>query len=831
MVFRACWGRRLAAYLAHDGDSAEEVVAKCVWVLYLGGTLTCPFVAALIQWLNLHGPTEEQSSGFVLLVSGVTGAIAIALIEFLISRKLTESRILFTTALLLVSTCMVDLAYMGQLFRTWPYFVVIIDILLLVRAPEWLVTGTAWFTVLWLFVAAMEIGFRMGLADLPFTTAMEWRYNRMCTCANPPCKNVSGLGAFVFAVMVVLATYYTTRKFRNGMDREREAVLAAISAAKHVAACLAVFDLIAASEYLKAYGRTLPPELLESYTALLQNLSSYRPFLPREFFLGLTDSSSVHDAHIPPGHLAKDNAIVFTNVCEAATLWANAPESMKNSIQQYSHLARRLIEETDGYQVNAVGDSFVVAFHTAHDAVAFGVELLAQASGPAVYHETPLRLRIGIDYGPCVVQKSVLTGRYEYFGSTVNRASAAEQRGIGNAVTVTREVLNAMNNELPLTVMGIAHGTEQYGRGSISLTVLLPHCLRHFEGSVRQIAGSMGRAAHSDDGEDGDSEAPTRTSNDREDEDPSSHHDVPLPLMARSRSESEAVAESASVCVLRLPINKSGPGVNSWYVSDWVETVSTHLNETGGCLSTVFGGFVVVSWGVQEPCAQHVNESARFLILTHRSLGEGVVAGLATGPVRRLAVSASPSQSFMTLSGPTVDLAHSLCLASLEINTLVLTGCLSTEATDQHHKNPTLKPHLRPIDQWDVVLHMKLSKVVVLELNVRRLSESDFAAQSDVDSHPAAWSGKYWGAFLAGDVAALRALSTDLSVRCAADLLERNEHLPHALMRWVGEADRVDSLLKEDLSGHELRGLAAELQDEIYDAKPRSYGDNHLPSS
>eukprot|EP01063_Lacrimia_lanifica_P038124 TRINITY_DN801_c2_g1_i1.p1 TRINITY_DN801_c2_g1~~TRINITY_DN801_c2_g1_i1.p1 ORF type:complete len:1920 (+),score=622.38 TRINITY_DN801_c2_g1_i1:2608-8367(+) len=166
-----------------------------------------------------------------------------------------------------------------------------------------------------------------------------------------------------------------------------------------------------------------------------------------------------------------DVAICFTDIKSSTQLWEFAPEAMRDALITHNKCIRTMISRHKGYEVKTIGDAFMVAFQSARSAVQFALDvqlelvkaewdrrlLMCSACNrvesskktkgafPLVWNG--LQIRIGINYGYADIQTNPVTNREDYFGSTVNKAARVEAAGVGGVVTVTDDVLNAVEKE------------------------------------------------------------------------------------------------------------------------------------------------------------------------------------------------------------------------------------------------------------------------------------------------------------------------------------------------------------------------------------------------
>ncbi|KAG2370921.1 hypothetical protein C9374_013721 [Naegleria lovaniensis] len=134
--------------------------------------------------------------------------------------------------------------------------------------------------------------------------------------------------------------------------------------------------------------------------------------------------------------------IVFTSIQNAALLWTLATETMKKVMTIHNRVMRRNIKKFRGYEVKTHLDSFMIAFQCPLDAVACCLSIQKELlecewtsdmlafpdlrkvvwNDHVVYHGP--RVKIGIHFGSDIqAQYDTTTRRFDYFGTTVNKAS------------------------------------------------------------------------------------------------------------------------------------------------------------------------------------------------------------------------------------------------------------------------------------------------------------------------------------------------------------------------------------------------------------------------
>eukprot|EP01062_Namystynia_karyoxenos_P039387 TRINITY_DN2863_c1_g1_i1.p1 TRINITY_DN2863_c1_g1~~TRINITY_DN2863_c1_g1_i1.p1 ORF type:complete len:1970 (+),score=454.14 TRINITY_DN2863_c1_g1_i1:75-5912(+) len=193
-------------------------------------------------------------------------------------------------------------------------------------------------------------------------------------------------------------------------------------------------------------------------------------------------------------------AMVFTDIQSSTKLWEAAPSGMQDGLRIHNRLFRELVTANGGYEVKTIGDAFMVAFQSAAEACAFGLQAqerltqeewaadlqqladcrTVERDGATVWHG--LRVRIGVHYGPAELERNPLTNRADYFGPTVNKASRVESAACGGLVAVTAEVLAELD-AAAMAALGdpvlIHFGARELKgvQGPVELSGLLPRSL------------------------------------------------------------------------------------------------------------------------------------------------------------------------------------------------------------------------------------------------------------------------------------------------------------------------------------------------------------------
>ncbi|KAL1956499.1 hypothetical protein VTO42DRAFT_7062 [Malbranchea cinnamomea] len=169
-----------------------------------------------------------------------------------------------------------------------------------------------------------------------------------------------------------------------------------------------------------------------------------------------SDSRLARLDHVEPptGELA----IIFTDIRKSTSLWESYPVAMRSAIQIHNDLFRRQLGIIGGYEVKTEGDAFMVSFSTPTAALLWCFtcqsqlldapwprEILDTAAcreqydpdGNLIYRG--LSVRMGVHWGRPVCEKDPVTGRMDYFGPMVNRASRISAVADGGQIFVSSD--------------------------------------------------------------------------------------------------------------------------------------------------------------------------------------------------------------------------------------------------------------------------------------------------------------------------------------------------------------------------------------------------------
>eukprot|EP01063_Lacrimia_lanifica_P038128 TRINITY_DN801_c5_g1_i1.p1 TRINITY_DN801_c5_g1~~TRINITY_DN801_c5_g1_i1.p1 ORF type:complete len:762 (+),score=184.25 TRINITY_DN801_c5_g1_i1:60-2345(+) len=596
----------------------------------------------------------------------------------------------------------------------------------------------------WVTLMESELLFRFGLLDLPLSPSAESR-RAVCDCAEPPCGMPFDLTlrSYVFAIFIFVMDFALTLYFANSVREERDKMTAAVATTQAIAECFARFDLARASEILEV--SELPDDLERALSAIFSNLNSYRPYLPSalfEFDVG---------SHDVPGANGSGVAVVFTDIRASTKLWECSGDAMDAALTVHNTIIREAIAAFDGYEVKTIGDAFMVAFANAGSAVAFGLDVqrsLSNAEWPRglsrgeIDEYDLLMVRVGVHCGQASVKQNPATGRFDYFGGTVNMAARVEANGAPGAVTVTPEVLEAVGSDPAVLegVVQIAYADAREAKGfakKVQFTALLPSGIARYIPIVRAHCAA---------------EQPQRTCSIDSAGDRRSSTPVSTPSSPGVMPPFAAPKAMGTLCVLRLRA-----------VED-IQQLGPCLAGGEGRIATVFGEYCVMSWGAARntaPARAHFDKAVAFL-LDLQGKAPGFCAGVASGMVTKQHLSASATQRFITVGGPCVPVALSLCEGAAALGASVLAASLDPDVGAENAAGEGDIP-LRPVDLWDV------NGCVTQVYDIPLSGTSGDAAAA------------FCAAYHAGDADALRQIAEgDAVLAAAARLSERGGHLQHA---------------------------------------------------
>eukprot|EP01062_Namystynia_karyoxenos_P004799 TRINITY_DN11696_c0_g3_i1.p1 TRINITY_DN11696_c0_g3~~TRINITY_DN11696_c0_g3_i1.p1 ORF type:complete len:880 (+),score=277.35 TRINITY_DN11696_c0_g3_i1:104-2743(+) len=496
-----------ARLVAKEGDTPADRAAKRIAAPVLMYVGAAAIIAILVSQLNTQVP-DSWTIGFAFLsLISIAGGVALAKSRWSVRDVGAAVSVAYCCSILVADAN--NAAAMNP--RIWSFVVLILDLALVLGLMQWVQLVIIGLTLAYLAVERFEAVFRPGLYELTFLGYGRPGVTTVCDCGQPPCgvTIASGANALLGFSIVFLMDYGMTRGFAIGLRKQMELIDASISVAERVSVLLAKYAVDEAELVVSQDGEKLPEALRYSMERLLDNLRSYRPYLP-DSLLQCEDGSEGGEedgARIDPPGLDSDDdphvCLCFTDIESSTALWEAQPQGMYDALQIHNRVMRRAAAVCGGYEVKTIGDAFMFCFATTEGACRFALEaqrqLLRQqwppdlleldlcrplaAAGPEgedLMLWNGLRVRIGINCGGARVQRNPVTGRCDYFGGTVNvaaRVEAAVQRG--GLIGVTNAVLDDLGGG-GLAALGspavIPIGPRQLKgvRGEVTVSLLLP---------------------------------------------------------------------------------------------------------------------------------------------------------------------------------------------------------------------------------------------------------------------------------------------------------------------------------------------------------------------
>eukprot|EP01065_Artemidia_motanka_P019515 TRINITY_DN2321_c0_g1_i9.p1 TRINITY_DN2321_c0_g1~~TRINITY_DN2321_c0_g1_i9.p1 ORF type:complete len:795 (+),score=184.97 TRINITY_DN2321_c0_g1_i9:60-2387(+) len=652
-------------YRAEDTAEDREVKAILLPAVAVLG------IACTITSITRRDPLENTFGLARIAVAAMVPVVAVFAVTVNRSR-LTERAV----ALYMPMIYAVDLSTAAELqTRGWSLVVVAVDALLVASARQQYVTAVIVCTLVYLYavLADQVAGFgllragRLGNSDVP----------QACDCSSPPCAlpTSDGISAGIMMTAVFLLDFHMTRGFAMSMRQQMEVVSSAISTCDQLTERLARYEIELAREVLSGKsGTKLPEQLRKSYWRLLDNLDSYRPYLPDSLLLAEDVAQSTLSTAPPPGEGLDeaDVCVVFTDVQSSTALWEEYHQGMYEALQQHNAVLRSTAAAHDGYEVKTIGDAFMVAFSDVQLAVQFAVEAQRQllaTEWPLDLLQAPLcrgidgggdllwkglRVRIGMHCGPVRVERNPVTHRCDYFGPPVNVAARIESEiRCGGLIGVSEEVVRRLGRGLEeLGLQRHPLGARQLkGVGApVGIDILLPRELwerrrvldsapdefatkRRMSGVSSSVESTM--SAH----------VPRDAVNAR----------LRLQLKSTVGSSAHVKFTLTPATLLKVP--------------QLVSAVELAADVSQGLLQSVLSSSCLVTWNGPRPCAAHAMQCAHFLSVVEQqcdAVSLRSFAGAASGKLLSGNL-ASRRRRFATVTGSCVEMAgHVAAVAEMQ---------------------------------------------------------------------------------------------------------------------------------------------------------------------
>eukprot|EP01062_Namystynia_karyoxenos_P006186 TRINITY_DN1215_c1_g2_i1.p1 TRINITY_DN1215_c1_g2~~TRINITY_DN1215_c1_g2_i1.p1 ORF type:complete len:2234 (+),score=560.89 TRINITY_DN1215_c1_g2_i1:73-6702(+) len=379
----------------------------------------------------------------------------------------------------------------------------------------------------------------------------------------------------------------------------------------------------------------------------------------------------------PDGHIA----MVFTDIQSSTKLWEAAPKGMGIALKMHNEIMRKILTANRGYEIKTIGDAFMIAFQTALEACLFALQvqvaltketwpkdLLTQAADCAKKHRdgvliwNGLRVRIGIHCGTAELELNPLTGRADYFGPTVNKASRTESCACGGLVSITEEVRKALDADKlsllgdpivmefgPVSMKGVAGKPNIFG--------LVPKALepRRHEMKLQEGKPEPDKSAR----------LKKRASHGHVRGSPRGGGGG---FCCDQQGLRAGVATVARVRAA-LPLGKDGQLCQDeeakFALTQLMQVVETAADRTDGVIAYSHGGSHTITWNLTKKCPRHFSQGVRFAsllggMLRSTAAAAGVSAGVAAGHALFGQIS-TDRRAAPVVCGPCADQAAALC--------------------------------------------------------------------------------------------------------------------------------------------------------------------------
>eukprot|EP01063_Lacrimia_lanifica_P017138 TRINITY_DN2386_c0_g1_i1.p1 TRINITY_DN2386_c0_g1~~TRINITY_DN2386_c0_g1_i1.p1 ORF type:complete len:822 (+),score=269.22 TRINITY_DN2386_c0_g1_i1:79-2544(+) len=660
-----------------EGDTPASKARKAsMFLVNLLITVLCASSLTLTALLGEGTGLYWLWCGMALVASAVTCIYMAA------TRSASDLMVSLSVGFIYIEVMLFDInnaAEMGA--RISSIFVVVVDLLLVGRLPSRIAAGFVLVAITWQAILELEHVLRFGLLDM-WGTAPHSERKDLCACDAPPCGNTvsTGVRTVFAAILTFLMDYVVTRRFADMVEAEQAVMKTAVEVSEEIAGALARFDLASARTALETDGASLPEELYASFQGLLGNLGEYKPYLPAALLKDASDDGSAAGA--PDGEAAArqlaarvpapggvdgaeaDLAVMFTDIRASTNIWGACPDGMTHGLRMHNACIRAAVAAHSGYEVKTIGDAFMVAFPHPSDAVRCGLEIqagLVDIAWPEALLKIPecagrskpdgvwhgLVIRVGVHSGSVMCEQNALTGRFDYFGDTVNTAArmeAASKPGmvagrpdiIGEVVedpgcmVMYTAVLKGLNNNQPMPLVAAVPAALK-GRCK------LPH--------ADHVASLKAQHRNRKDG----SQAST----------PADAAKPRQSLLATTTSRATTAAVMVADC--------SSAAGTSAALREHLATAVVRVQASGGSVVTTIGSIVILSWtgNLFHSALQYIAGLARSTASyrTHVGAARGQVVNGTAG---------SGQQRFVTVVGPSVTYAVQLCVMAARHNAACL---------------------------------------------------------------------------------------------------------------------------------------------------------------
>ena len=133
-------------------------------------------------------------------------------------------------------------------------------------------------------------------------------------------------------------------------------------------------------------------------------------------------------------------ALVFTDIVDSTFIGgAMGDDKWIELLMRHFRRARLLTEQYDCYEIKVIGDSFMVAFRTAYDALKFAMEFYEDTGDPQI------KIRAGIHLGQVRIIENDIYGRMVNYTSRVEHS--IQRAGIALSAFAHNDVTNELGSQ------------------------------------------------------------------------------------------------------------------------------------------------------------------------------------------------------------------------------------------------------------------------------------------------------------------------------------------------------------------------------------------------
>ena len=278
-VLSCCCFDRIFNRAIKERDTALQIKRKKLLIL-------ASFVV-LIPSLLVSYRTYGQERFILFFVTSVYVFLTIISLVWVVGLRLQVTDMFMQCILILysigIAVADVDSSVV-QGEPAWPLFVIVIDFLLICEAPHSTTLIIVFACFVLLCVQASEKIFRYGLFDFEFGYYSQATIRENYDCEKLPCRRSfsRGFSNLCSQLSVFLMDFVCTRGFAMTVLEEKNRILASIEAANHIAISLSRFDLESSEELLD--DSSIPTDLKVAFQQILNNLRTYKPYLPQSCF-------------------------------------------------------------------------------------------------------------------------------------------------------------------------------------------------------------------------------------------------------------------------------------------------------------------------------------------------------------------------------------------------------------------------------------------------------------------------------------------------------------------------------------------------------------------